>query len=59
MYQLLINGLVVMTDTAENIAETLSVMSNIEGCEKLDEISQQIMNGNDGGKNWNIIEVEN
>lgn len=57
MYQLLVTGLVVMVDTAENIAENLSIMANIEGCQKLGEISRQIMEGSDGGENWNIIEL--
>ena len=58
MYQLLVNGYVVMTGSAEEIADNLMTMANIEGCQKLDEIGQQIMEGADGGENWNIIEKE-
>lgn len=58
MYQLLVDGYVVMTGPAEEIADNLTAMSNIEGCRKLDEIGQQIMAGADGGENWALVEKE-
>ena len=58
MYQLLVDGYVVMTGPAEEIADNLMIMSNIEGCRKLDEIGQQIMEGADGGENWALVEKE-